>query len=120
MNNYYKDIEQLVKVKSDSDKRNYSALLGAGVRAQEEKLKENEHKRGFEDIDVYYAFDRIIDELKELRIELFQMEKTDHDIDFVRKREQYDLLKTRSEAADIANFAHMIILKCDQELRRPF
>ena len=36
-------------------KRNYESLLQSGNKAQLEKLKQNKHKPGFEDIDIIYA-----------------------------------------------------------------
>jgi len=88
--------------------RDYSNLLDAGVAAQLEKLKENEHKKGFEDVDIYYVYRRIHDEYRELGEEIFY-DKFQNNIDYN---------KVRREAADIANFAHMIIVKCNQELNK--
>lgn len=86
--------------------RDYEKLLNAGNKAQLEKLKMNEHKDGFDNIDIDDAFEKIGCEYKELAFE------------FVKKitdKEEYD--KIRHEAADIANFAHMIILACDKKLQ---
>jgi len=102
MNNYYSDIEKLIEVKKRSMKRDYDGLIRAGVQAQIEKLNMNEHKRGFDDVDPWYAYTRIRDELHELEYEV-------HEKDFY---------KMRKEAADIANFAHMIIYRCNQELNK--
>jgi hypothetical protein len=90
--------------------RDYKELLSAGTTAQLEKLMQNEHKEGFDNIDIEYAYRRIEEELKELDFELFK--------DAIEGR--FDLTAVRLEAADIANFAHMIILKCDKELSRGF
>ncbi len=84
--------------------RDYDKLLKSGNNAQLEKLKENEHKKGFDDIDIDYSFRRLHDELRELFSELAE--------------DVIDYTKVRKEAADIANFAHMIIFKCDQVLDR--
>lgn len=84
--------------------RNYEKLLESGNKAQLEKLLLNEHKKGFEDIDLDYAMNRIYQEIEELHeAHLFN----DKDFSAIKK-----------EAADIANFAHMIIYKCDQELNK--
>ncbi len=99
-------------------KRDYDSLIKAGNKAQLEKLKENEHKKGFDNIDLEYAFDRIEEELLELREELYDV----YHGDFACRifKDQYDCVKVRKEAADIANFCHFIIYKCDQELKKPF
>ncbi len=82
-------------------KRDYEALLEAGNKAQLEKLRENEHKDGFDDISIAYVMDRIEDEHMEL----------EHAFDNVG---DLGWESVRHEAADIANFAHMIILKCNK------
>ena len=87
--------------------RNYEDLLSAGNKAQLEKLEENSHKRGFDNIDLNYAHTRIKEEMSELDIEINGLP---HD-------QRIDFKKVRREAADVANFAHMIIFKCDQEIK---
>ncbi len=82
--------------------RDYSKLLDAGNAAQLEKLLQNEHKRDFENIDLYYALGRLHNEWEELADELLL-----NDLDYKA---------IRHEAADIANFAHMVVLKCDKEI----
>ena len=98
--------------------RNYDDLLKAGTTAQLEKLQQNEHKRCFEDIDLIYAFNRLCEELNELTLEMFDFSFKFFPVhgDDMLKYEYFN--KVRNEAADIANFAHMIIYKCDQELKR--
>lgn len=85
-------------------KRNYKELFQAGNKAQLEKLQRNEHKKGWNDLRVGYLTNRIDDELEELFKETISMPR--------------DYRKIRHEAADIANFAHMIILRCDKELKK--
>jgi NTP pyrophosphatase (non-canonical NTP hydrolase) len=82
--------------------RDYEQLFQAGNSAQREKLKENEHKSGFDDIEINYAIRRISEELQELKDA------------YLNK----GLSEVREEAADIANFAHMIINKIDIELKQ--
>ena len=77
-------------------------MIAAGNKAQIEKLKENKHKKGFDDIDIMYAFGRLAEEFLELEREIVFTENID---------------EIRKEAADVANFAHMIILRCDQILK---
>ena len=81
--------------------RNYKALIKSGTTAQIEKLKANEHKKGFDNIPLHYAVERLKDEMRELEIEFTGSVSLDYD-------------DIRSEAADVANFAHMIIHRCDQ------
>lgn len=83
------------------DKRNIDKLLQSGIAAQTEKLLENSEKRGFDNIDIDYGFKRLQDEYLELFDELY----------YVKKRDPH---KIRREAADVANFAHMIIFACDK------
>lgn len=85
--------------------RDYEKLLKAGANAQLEKLKANDHKQGWDDISFEEAFNGLVDEVKELR-DAFGDKPT---------AETYkDGIKAiRHEAADIANYAHMIIYRCD-------
>lgn len=83
--------------------RDYRALQAAGNRAGLEKLKQNEQKKGFEEIDIDYAANRIDDELDELCEELAEPIRN------------YPAI--RHEAGDIRNFCDMIILKCDQIIK---
>jgi len=77
----------------------YKVLFDAGNAAQLEKLQANEHKDGWNNIDIEYARDEIWMNFFELDIAT-------------------NLATTRSKAADIANFAHMIILACDTKLAK--
>jgi phosphoribosyl-ATP pyrophosphohydrolase len=78
--------------------RDYRALLEAGNKAQLEKLKENEHKEGWDNINMKYAINRLNEEVDEL---------------IIAKHRGY-VPEIRREAADIANFAHMVVLACDR------
>ncbi len=102
MNNYYKDIEQMIDVKKESENRDYDSLIKAGNKAQIEKLRENDHKDPFNTVALWDAYCLLRDEIEELDFEIDDSNK--------------DYSKIRREAADVANFAHIIILKCDQEL----
>jgi len=85
-------------------KRDYNLLLKEGRKAQIEKLKENDHKCGFDTERVEILFQKLIVETLELRVEVYALKR--------------DWKKIRREAADVANFAFMIILKCVQMLYR--
>ena len=91
--------------------RDYDALFKAGNKAQREKLEQNGHKEGFEDIILEYTYRRIVQEVIELEKAIYQPDK-------VVCYGEYDLKNVRHEAADIANFAHMIILACDKEINK--
>ncbi len=101
--NYYKDIEHPIEMRKRNDRRDYHALLNAGLTAQEEKLRENQHKESFDDVKMWDAYTMLRDEVEELDCEIDSIDK--------------DFSKIRREAADIANFCHMIILRCDQEMK---
>ncbi len=91
--------------------RKYDELIEAGNRAQIEKLKMNEHKPGFDDIDLYYEFKRMQDELEELSRELFYQDGNNY-----RKIGKVDCPRARHEAADLANRAFIFILECDRRI----
>ena len=80
--------------------RDYDKLFEAGTQAQREKLLANNHKDGFDSISIGYAIGRLEEEFDEL-------EKA-------YSTKGHTIEEVRHEAADVANFAHMIILKCDK------
>jgi len=82
--------------------RDYGKLFQAQLQAQKEKLDENEHKPGFDELTFAYTWKRINNEFEELQHEC--------------TRSKWDLKKVRREAADLANFLGMLILTCDEEL----
>ena len=83
--------------------RDILSLLEAGYMAQIEKLRENEHKKGFDDCNLKYVYRRLMGETDELIEELF--------------KENIDYKATRREFADIANFCHMGIFTCDKKIK---
>lgn len=97
--------------------RDYDELFIRGTNAQREKLEENDYKCGFDDIDISVAFNYLSKERDELSLAIaihalclsvpgeINTQKTGYE-------------DIRGEAADVANFAHMIILKCDKELEK--
>jgi NTP pyrophosphatase (non-canonical NTP hydrolase) len=64
-----------------------------------EKLCENDHKETWDNIPLVELLDLIIEEVFELREEL------------------YDLKAMRREAADVANYSAMIISACDKYIK---
>lgn len=79
--------------------RNYQALQEAGNRAGLEKLRENEHKGGWE----HLSMEDLIRFLHQEVYELICCNPTDYK-------------NVRREAADVRNFSDMIIQRCDREL----
>ena len=82
--------------------RDYKALLHAGNKAQLEKLEQNGHKEGFDSLPLGDLAVLLMGETKELMGAIWSE----------------GLESVRHEAADVANFAHMIILACDKELSK--
>lgn len=69
------------------------------VNRMEEKLQENSHKRGWDDIDKDYALERLREEVEEIAP--------------IVKAWDYDSEQARElirECADVANFAFMLAL----------
>lgn len=93
----------------ETKRRNYAKLLEHGNKAQLEKLKKNDHKSDFLEIELTHLFTMLFQEYCELEEEFINRNMEEW-------RENIDYNKIRHEAADIANFAHMIILKCDKEI----
>ncbi len=89
--------------------RDIDALLKAGNKAQREKLEENRHKGGFDTDDIFIIHEKLVIEVYELEEELYTR---------LMPKKEIDYAKARREAADVANFAHMIILKCDDILNK--
>ncbi len=99
------------EIKSYKD-RDYEKLLSAGREAQLKKLKQNEHKGGFDKIDIPYAYGRIKDEFEELTEVLHRFPW----YDFKDNTNGY-IVEVIDEAADICNFASWLILMCKTVLR---
>ncbi|RKX92186.1 MAG: hypothetical protein DRP59_06120 [Spirochaetes bacterium] len=84
--------------------RDYKKLLKSGNKAQMEKLKARESKGEFSK--------ELLDLLYYLREEVLELEK-----EVVGKRMDFEAYaKIRLEAADVANYAHMIIGVCEEEM----
>jgi len=101
-------------IKSDNN-RNYKALLKAGNKAQLIKLKQNGHKKGFEEIDMFYVLAKIIEEVDELRDEL--CDRSGYGGSVHEPKNIIDYKAAMYEAADIANYAHMVILQCERKIK---
>jgi len=81
--------------------REYVNLLHSGCKAQLEKLTENSYKPGFEGNDLAGTYMMLEAEVGELWETIETKELTD----------------IRREAADVANYAHIIIFNCDRLLK---
>ena len=95
--------------------RDYKALLEAGNRAQREKLEENGHKTGFDNLELKYIYKRLKQEMRELWKEIYWKPFIKM-ISCMLLKHYIDYRSTRFEFGDIANFAHMGILVCDKEI----
>lgn len=90
----------------------YKQLFNEGNKEQLEKLKQNEHKSGWDDIDIKYAFERLSHERDELLLKI-----KNYNIGTIHQT-KIGLNEIKEEAADIANFAHMIIYKCNRLIEK--
>jgi len=97
-----------------SMKRNYAALLKAGAAAQLEKLRENAHKPGFADLDWKTVISGLNEEFYELLVAFDYLTKLKQETEPEEYRQRVH--EARREAADVANYAHMFILRCDRVL----
>ena len=96
----------------ENNNSQYDPMFEAGIKAQLEEMIKNNHKTGWDDIDITYAHSKIIDN----RIELPKLLYNRHFGNPVSDSE-IDCESVRKIAANIANFAHMIILKCDNIIK---
>lgn len=88
--------------------RDYHELIDAGNTAQMEKLRAREYKGDYEELEFDELFHLIIDEALELRAE-------------IRRTNVPNIMRLnriRNEAADVANYAHMVILRAEREAGR--
>ena len=88
---------------------NYKDLFRAGNKAQTEQMECNRHKRGWQNFPIHDSYQGIKMSgihLQDYLFDLFTDKK--------RKLRKVDYKEVRKKAANIANFAHMIILKCDK------
>lgn len=86
-----------------NEERKISDLVISATAAMLEKLFENDHKGTFDAMGIDTLFHLMEDEVKELSDELCKM-----------PLDATQLGKIRREAADVANFAAMIIYRCDK------
>jgi len=94
----------------------YKELFESGNKAQQEKLlKYEKERKGLYEIDLYYALSKIYNNYNDINKCLYAKYRDNSnassDIDF-------DLL--RSKAANLANFAHMIIYQCDEAIAKKY
>jgi len=83
--------------------RNYEELIQSANKAMMEKLLENEHKPSWKDINLKDLFSFLFFEMEELNTEVF------YNSDVPGRA-----ARIRREAADVANYAAMIIELCDE------
>ena len=87
--------------------RDIDLLFQHGNQAQREKLEQYEHKEDWMDLPITTLYAFIMGELEELQHEIAVFDIMDN---------PDNLADIRKECADIANYAHMIIQRCDSEL----
>lgn len=93
----------------------YSELFESGNKAQLKQMIKNEHKEGWNDINIKYAYKRIKQKTRILWREIY-LKPFIFMVSGMLVRRYKDHRSIRKEAANIANFTQMIILKCDKEL----
>lgn len=89
--------------------RDYNELIEHGSKAQIEKILDPKNvDKGDFSISLEYGLKRALDEWIELKTEIESFSGS--------SLEYYN--RIRLEAADLANFAHMIIMHCDNEIEK--
>lgn len=83
-------------------KNKYSKMFKAGNKAQLEQMVKNDHKKGWDNTHMSWAIKKIGEHLPEMNITTFY------------KRPVSSYVRLRKLAADVANLAQMIILRCDK------
>lgn len=94
----------------------FESLLEAGNKAQIEKLEANNHKHGLGNNDIAFLIMKIMEHIFKLRGETCN--KVDRYIQInysLKDKLRYKII--RNIAADIANYAHMLIVYCDNEIK---
>lgn len=89
--------------------RDYDGLIKTGNAARLEKLIENDHKTGFDNIDIGYAIKRIKQERKELK-EAYLIMRAHPTPETIRN--------VIREAADVGNFSDMVIYTATNQLKK--
>lgn len=91
----------------------YQEMFQAGNKAQLEKMIENEDKKsGWDNIGLGFASCELIN-----NAECIHRYVKAKNIDQSLLKDGLDEM-IRAKAANVANFAHMIILQCDKELNK--
>jgi len=90
----------------------YDKLIEAGNKAQIEKMEENSRKDEFQDRWDNFPIDISIYHMKRNMKKLIEIE---FDMKENDAKMWYEIL--RMKAANIANYADMIILKCDEMIQ---
>jgi len=83
-------------------KRDYLALFDAGTTAQLEKLEHHGRKSCWKELSLRELVYLLSEEMLELHEEYYEPVGT------------FSHIRLRQEAADVANYAHMIIERCNE------
>lgn len=97
--------------------RDYDELINAGTTAMMEKLKMNEHKPNFDNVDLYYEYGRLEDEVSEVMRELYDEDIRASGYSEWTKIEKIDYPALRHEFADTAIRCFIAILECDRQIK---
>lgn len=85
--------------------RDYDGLLTSATTAMIEKLLQNANKPGFDSVTITKA-------QKRMHQEGFELDEAI--LSYLKKPSLEGVINVRAEASDVANFAAMIIYKCDK------
>ena len=88
----------------DMEDNKYIKMFESGNKAQLEEMIINDHKNGWDNIHMSWAIKKIGEHLPEMNIITLY------------KRPVFSYVRLRKLAADVANLAQMIIMKCDKEI----
>ena len=91
----------------------YKKLFESGNKAQLEQMNKHKHYTGWDNFGLGAGFNGIRKNAIKIEEQLYTLFTRQG-----RKKDSIDYEKVRERAANIANFAHMMILDCDKELNK--
>lgn len=90
----------------------FNKLLNMGRSAQLEKLIENDHKEGYDSMNIHDSFTLINEKMHIISKEIFERHDKWAETRIPEEQLNYDILA--SKFADIMNYANMAILTCNK------
>ncbi len=92
----------------------FESLIDSGNKAQIEKLNANKHKNGLGHMPIGYLLNLLSKQSFKLANEIrFEYDSLSKDFK-IKGKVRYKII--RGIAANIANYAHLIIVNCDQKI----